>query len=201
MAGTRKSRGWGMKLKILLGALALFAAGVLLSACQTLNENQCQVTDWRTLGSTDGAAGRPQSYVSNHQEACSQYGIAVDVSAWTSGWNEGIRSYCSPQNGLDVGSRGGSYANSCPGDLAVQFQAAYNVGRDVYSARLERDRVQRELDQAIKAVADAPDDKRPALQLQVELKRNQLFQAQNRLNDAQRAVDIYRLRQSTTGVY
>jgi Protein of unknown function (DUF2799) len=172
-------------------------ASAVLAGCQTLNEDQCSVTDWRVLGSTDGAAGRPQSYVSRHQEACTKFGIPVDVPTWNAGWNEGIRRYCTPENGISVGTRGSSYANSCPGDLAFSFREGYDLGRRVYSARSDRDRVQGELDEKIRAVAAATPEQRVSAQLAVDLKRNELFSAQNRLNDAERASDFFRLRLAT----
>lgn len=179
----------------LLGAIALvFGAALALANCQTLNEDQCQVTDWRILGSTDGAAGRNQTHVARHQEACAKYGIPVDVPAWQSGWEEGIRRYCTPGNGLDVGMRGKSYANSCPGDVAVGFREAYDLGRRVWDAQSERDRIEREIETAIEGLANVDPENRTAAQIQIELKRSQLFAAQNRLNDAERAVDFYRLR-------
>jgi len=179
----------------LLGAVAMVAGAALaLSGCQTLNEDQCQVTDWRLLGSSDGAAGRDQTYVARHREACGKYGIPVDVPAWQSGWQEGIRRFCTPHNGLDVGMRGSSYANSCPGDVAVEFREAYDLGRRVSLARNERDRIEREIEDAIEGLANVAPEKRMAAQMQIELKRSQLFAAQNRLNDAERAVDFYRLR-------
>lgn len=187
----------GMNARI-LGVVALvIAAALALSNCQTLNESQCQVSDWRLLGSTDGAAGRSQTHVARHQEACAKYGIAVDIAAWQTGWDEGIRRYCTPRNGLDVGMRGSSYANSCPGDVAVSFREAYDLGRAVWQARTERDRLEREIETAIEGLANVKGKDRSAAQIQIELKRSQLFSAQNRLNDAERAVDFYRLRQSS----
>jgi hypothetical protein len=184
----------------MLGRAAMIAFGAFaLASCQTLNEDECSVTDWRILGSGDGAAGRPQTYVANHQKACSKYGIPVDVALWQSGWNEGIRQYCTPQNGLQIGERGTGSVNSCPADLSYSFREGYDVGRQVYSARSERDRIQRELNEAIEAVAVATPDQRVSAQLAVDLKRNELFSAQNRLNDTQRAADFFRLRLSRPG--
>jgi hypothetical protein len=183
-----------VKLKLIATLVAIAAAAVALASCQTLNEDQCAVTDWRVLGSTDGAAGRAQNYVSRHQEACSKFGIQVDFTAWNAGWAEGIRTYCTPQNGLDVGSNGRSYANSCPADVAIGFREGYDIGRRVYSARNERNRIQRELDEAIRKVAEATPEQRVSAQLAVDLKRNELFAAQNRLNDAERAADFFRLK-------
>lgn len=183
-----------MNYRFLAAVFVMIGAALALSNCQTLNEEQCQVTDWTVLGSTDGAAGRPQTHLARHQEACTKFGIPVDTAAWQSGWNEGIRQYCTPYNGLEIGRRGTYYANSCPGDVAVQFREAYDVGRRVYSARNERDRIQRELDEAISAMVNAAPEDKATAQLQIELKRNALFAAQNRLNDAERAADLFRLR-------
>ncbi|MEO1747104.1 MAG: DUF2799 domain-containing protein [Pseudomonadota bacterium] len=173
-----------------LGAAAVFA----LSSCATLNEEQCQVTDWRTLGQTDGGQGRPQSFVAEHQSACSRFGISVDSVAWTSGWQEGIRNYCVPSNGLTVGQAGRTNFNACPADQAAGFNEAYNVGRSVYDARAERDRLQRELNTLITALSDSTPEDLPKKQTEIELKRSALVQAQFRVSSAENALNLFQTR-------
>lgn len=173
-------------------ATIAFGAGLVLSGCQTLTEDECNVTDWRKLGTADGVAGRLQSHVARHQEACSQYGVTVDVPAWQSGWEEGIRRHCTPRSGLERGLRGGNYSSACPADQAFAYREAFNVGRDAYWAEREVREVQDELDAAIAALAAAAPDERPAAQIAVEVKRSQLFSAEAKARRAERAADRYR---------
>ncbi len=177
----------------ILSCLALLGA-IFLSSCQTLNQEQCQVSDWAQLGVSDGQRGFAQTYVANHQEACSQFGISVDVIAWNTGWQQGIATYCTPLNGLTVGREGRNNPFSCPAQLAGSFNEGHRVGRAVYDARLTRDRIQSEIDADIARIATTPPADIPALQLQIELKRNRLSQAQFDLLRAEREADLFRLR-------
>ena len=86
------------------------------------------------------------------------------------------------------------HAALCVSQVALGFREGYDIGRRVHSARQDRDRIQTELDVAISTVAAAKPEDRASAQLEVELKRNELFAAQNRLNDAERAADFFRLR-------
>ncbi|MEO1702473.1 MAG: DUF2799 domain-containing protein [Pseudomonadota bacterium] len=165
-----------------------------LSSCATLNEEQCQVTDWRTLGQTDGGQGRPQSYVAEHQSACSRFGIPVDSVAWTSGWQEGIKIYCTPNNGITVGQAGRTNFNACPADQAAGFNEAYNVGKSVYDARAERDKLQRELNTLITELSDTKPEDLAKKQTEIELKRSALIQSQFRVSSAENALNLFQTR-------
>lgn len=175
------------------GGLALaFGAALALSGCQTLTEEQCAVTDWRNLGVSDGFAGRNQSYVSRHREACARYGVTADEPAWRSGWEQGVRRHCAPLNGLDHGLRGGAASGDCPAGLAGGYRAAYDVGRKAYRAHREVERLRDELDMAFVALAGTAPEYRASRRLAILSKRNELFAAEARARRADRAADRYR---------
>ena len=44
-------------------AILVLAALLLLSACATLNEAECQTVNWRDLGQRNGQEGKASSYV------------------------------------------------------------------------------------------------------------------------------------------
>ncbi|MBO6638361.1 MAG: DUF2799 domain-containing protein [Roseitalea sp.] len=179
----------------------LVAAGVFgvammaLSSCATLNEEQCQVVDWQQLGESDGTRGFPVTYVGQHQEACTKHGISVDAASWQTGWDRGIRTYCTPANGLNVGRSGGINRNACPADMALAFNEAHTVGRRVHDARTDRDEAQRKIDQLIRDLAAATtDEDRRRIQLEIELERNRLSSAQSAVFSAEREADLYQFR-------
>tara|TARA_R110002050_G_scaffold55954_3_gene125789 strand:- start:11814 stop:12488 length:675 start_codon:yes stop_codon:yes gene_type:complete len=116
----------GMKIQAML---ALMGCTVLLS-CQTMSKEECAVADWRVVGEQDGAAGySPQDRFSRHTKACEKAGVAADQTLWYQGYQQGLPHYCTPLNGLSVGSRGQSYANVCPADLDPGFRNGYELGR------------------------------------------------------------------------
>jgi hypothetical protein len=179
-------------MRYVVAAGVLGAAMMALSSCATLSEEQCQVVDWQQLGETDGARGFPAAYVGEHQEACTKFGISVDAASWQTGWERGIRSYCRPANGINVGRTGGTNRNACPADMALAFNEAYTVGRRVHDARSDRDEVQRKIDQLIRDLSAATtEEDRRRIQLDIELERNRLSSAQSAVFSAEREADRY----------
>ena len=167
-------------------------APLVLTSCATLNEEECITTNWRDLGVTDGQAGRPQTYVKLHRDACGKHGLPVDEQSWRDGWEVGIRSYCTPQTGLREGREGRSYSNSCPPDVAPGFENAYEVGRRVHDARAERDRIQREIDSLLANIGKTESkDERRALRTRISSLETQLYIAEGRIREAELAYDRY----------
>ena len=175
-----------MRPKRLSAAIWILAVPLALSACATLNEAECQTANWRDLGQRNGQQGRASSYIVEHEKACSRYGTPVDAASWRAGWEVGIRQYCRPQNGLIVGREGKYYAQSCPADVAPGFLRTYAIGKRVYDARQERDRVRGEIDGLTSKIAeDGDESERARLAMQLSFKQNELFRAQERLRDAE----------------
>lgn len=110
-------------------ALILIAC-LVVSSCQTLSKEECAVADWRVIGEQDGAAGyNPQDRFARHVKACTKAGVAADQTLWYQGYQQGLPRYCTPLNGLSVGSQGKTYANVCPLDLEPGFRQGYDLGR------------------------------------------------------------------------
>ncbi|EIJ41773.1 Protein of unknown function (DUF2799) [Beggiatoa alba B18LD] len=99
-----------------------------LSGCASLSQEECQQGDWRNIGYNDGAQGYQAERFSEHQKACSEYKIRPDFSLYKQGHDNGIVSYCRPNNGYDVGQRLNSYEGVCPSHLENAFLEAYLDG-------------------------------------------------------------------------
>lgn len=117
---------------------------LVLGACASLNESDCQQGDWEQIGFQDGQRGRPLSRLEDHAKACLAYGIQPAELPYRAGRERGLNFYCTPANGLAVGRRGEGYAGVCPEWAESNFQAAYNVGRDIYVARQRLERVEQD---------------------------------------------------------
>ena len=114
-----------LRLPLLLVSLAL------LGGCATMSQQECQVTDWRTVGYEDGARGAAADAIGRYRKTCAKHGVAPDFQAYQAGRQEGLRTYCQPHTGFDLGARGGSYRGICPADLEPDFLAAYRDGRQL----------------------------------------------------------------------
>lgn len=128
-------RGW-VAPGLLCMALAVLATG----GCATLSESQCVTGDWYTIGKRDGSAGLSRSQLFKHDEACAAYGAQPDARAYDAGRQDGLRRYCTPQQGFVEGHKGRSYRSVCEGPSERTFLRAFDEGKVLYDAeqRLQR---------------------------------------------------------------
>lgn len=119
-----------LSLKLLAAVLVLALPG-----CATMNKSECLNVDWRTIGYEDGVVGRSGDRIAQHRKACAKHGVVPDLDAYQSGREQGLREYCTPDNGYQLGVRGGSYSASCPVDLKQGFESAYHSGFELYTLR------------------------------------------------------------------
>ena len=104
----------------------------LLGGCATIPEEQCAKVEWYDLGVKDGLAG----YVAadrlvRHRDACAGVKIVPDEKRYRQGYQVGLAEYCQPENAVQEGLKGRSYANVCNQTFKLIHQAAY----DVYSLK------------------------------------------------------------------
>ncbi len=90
------------------------------------------MADWRAIGYEDGLRGRASSQISEHRQACAKHGVVPNQSAYRTGYQEGVREYCTPEKGFERGKRGSSYSGFCPEDLQQGFLEGYQHGKDHY---------------------------------------------------------------------
>lgn len=113
--------------------VSLLLSLTVISGCATLNEEECQLADWKTIGYEDGSVGANQ--IGKHRSACAKHGITPDFEAYKAGREQGLRIFCQPSNGFRVGSSGRNYAGICPADLEPEFIHAYKIGKEIYLAK------------------------------------------------------------------
>lgn len=115
----------------------IFSVTVMLglSGCASMSADECAMSDWRTIGFEDGAQGYTADRLGNHRKACAKHGVAPDFDAYQSGRSEGLRQYCQPSRGFNVGAAGGRYNGVCPGDMEPDFVDAFNSGHQLYNLR------------------------------------------------------------------
>ena len=144
------------RLALKLGIVAAMAA---LAGCNSMSAQECQSTDWRTVGYEDGVNGYSGDRIGRYRNACSEHGITPDLAQYQTGRDQGLTEFCKPANGFRVGARGAGYSGVCPADLDESFVDAYQSGRQlyvlrsrvgsahdqIYSMRAELDQIDRDL--------------------------------------------------------
>jgi len=132
--------------KSLMLILITFIYGpVILAGCATLGQDECLYADWLTIGYEDGAHGYPASRIGSHREACAKHGITPDFNRYEQGRLQGLREYCMPQKGYDLGTSGRQYNYVCPPDLEAAFLKGYYHGKKVHGAQMEIKRQEADL--------------------------------------------------------
>lgn len=165
--------------------VTITVAATLLASCASLDESQCLLADFRFLGEEDGEKGRPRTRIDTYEKDCGEYGLSVDRQAYALGWEEGIVKFCTRDNGYEYGLGGNHYQKSCPVELADTFFNAYQLGRAVYTAKTEVERLETDISRLGDKLAkdDLKSDQRAEL-------REDRNDAKDDLRKAERQLDI-----------
>lgn len=116
----------------LSGLIGLLIATLFLSACATLNKNECLSADWQMIGYEDGTNGASSMRLQKHREACAKHSVTPDFNSYQSGYDEGIQRFCTDRVGFTKGKSGFKYAGQCPANLEAGFLKGYDLGREFY---------------------------------------------------------------------
>lgn len=129
-----------MKKQIVLVSMCL-----VLTACASLREltgyylmdqPQCANANWFSVGYADGESGDASRY-HRYAESCLRFQITPDKAAYHQGFAEGydafVEQYCTPDNGFQLGKKGNTYQDICPGASYDAFIDAYEEGLHQYT--------------------------------------------------------------------
>ncbi len=106
-----------------------------LSGCASMSADECVTSDWHAIGFEDGARGYTADQLGNRRKACAKHGITPDFESYQAGRERGLRQYCQPSRGFNLGAGGSRYNGVCPGDMEADFVDAYNSGHQLYTLR------------------------------------------------------------------
>ena len=116
---------------LVIAVVAVVAAG--LGGCATLDEGECLAGNWDEIGFVDGVDGYPMSRLSQHADACAEYGVVPALASYAAGRDRGLRSYCTVEIGFFEGRTGDSYQGVCPPGLEDDFLAGFADGELVWA--------------------------------------------------------------------
>ena len=135
-------------MRLVAGLFAIIGLCLLVGACASVSKEECVAGDWTALGKNAGAQGYAKDRLSAVTKDCGKHGITPDANAYYAGWSQGIRLYCTPQNGFQVGRQRKKLKNVCPADLAGPFQNAYGLGNRLGEAEWRVERLEKRIDSA-----------------------------------------------------
>ncbi|MDH5356803.1 MAG: DUF2799 domain-containing protein, partial [Gammaproteobacteria bacterium] len=101
---------------------------VVLSACATLSQTDCETANWQETGLRDGYNGRDTNYIQKHAQTCAEYGIKPDMEQYQSGYNAGLARFCTANKGYWLGETGQAFKDVCPDNLNADYLKGYEEG-------------------------------------------------------------------------
>jgi len=101
------------------------------SGCATLSKNECLEADWFEIGRKDGSMGKPRALFQQHRDACLKHSVNPNRDAYYEGRDEGLKFYCTKDNGFKQGRLGRKYQYVCPPELEPDFLAGHVEGKEV----------------------------------------------------------------------
>lgn len=133
-----------------------FLSGLLvigLSGCVAMSERDCVTTDWYGVGQRDAERTYPTSRLYDRMQSCQKYGVVIneqDKEAYLAGHQNVTQSYCTPEQGFQLGLNGTGYYGSCSSysrETDRLFRVNYQNGKRIYEARRNYDSILSELEQ------------------------------------------------------
>ncbi|MGL4711564.1 MAG: DUF2799 domain-containing protein [Shewanella sp.] len=100
-----------------------------LTQCSSLSIEECANSDWFALGLADGHQGAKPGLLNQYQKDCREFNLNVDSAQWKQGYQQGLASYCLPENGYRIGLAGERYYGVCRNNAFVE---RYNQGYQQY---------------------------------------------------------------------
>ena len=122
-------------LKPLIRGVAVATFALVMTGCASMSADECVTGDWYAIGFEDGSRGYTADQLGNRRKACAKHGVTPDFSAYQDGRSEGLKEFCQPQRGFNLGVSGGRYSGVCPSHLEPNFLDAFRSGSQLHALR------------------------------------------------------------------
>lgn len=144
-------------MKFVIAATVAAAGAALLAGCTTMTKEQCLAGAWGEKGYQDGLSGYQTSRLDDHAQACAKFGVEANPRAYLSAREDGLRTYCTWENGFRQGRQGNSYGGVCSPAEERDFLPAYEDGRRIYVVEQAVSAAESALNSAISRIDDRED--------------------------------------------
>ncbi|MDF2867264.1 MAG: hypothetical protein K0S11_734 [Gammaproteobacteria bacterium] len=86
------------------------------------------------LGLADGRTGNPYENVLQRSDRCQQANLRLDTREYKRGHLTGLQSFCTHENGMNIGLQGKQPPGVCPAGLKARFISGWNAGAKQFCA-------------------------------------------------------------------
>ncbi len=147
-------------------SLLIAVGAAALSGCAGFSESDCKKTDWLVQGNEDALEGRISSEsLKEYRETCAAAGISPDAKQYNMGYQEGLKLFCTQDNGFEVGKDGYEYGGICPRTLEQEFVKGYTPGYELSKISADMKSQQETINSIKRAIAE----------INVEIRRIEAF--------------------------
>ncbi len=94
-----------MNKKNIVAVAAIFITLISIG-CSGVSRSDCSSTDWKQKGVSDGQKGQAAEDILKTEKFCKQKNVDFPIVSYKEGWVDGIKEYCSPENGFKLSSKG-----------------------------------------------------------------------------------------------
>ncbi|MFT6633549.1 MAG: hypothetical protein ACJAS4_003520 [Bacteriovoracaceae bacterium] len=110
-------------MKLILIYIAIFIA----NGCSTLSKNECENRNWFNLGKSDAMNGEVEPKTAEYRRDCSEYGLQIKSMDYLKGFENGLKKYCTYNNGLNRGEDGEESHALCE-EESPKYKKGYLTG-------------------------------------------------------------------------
>lgn len=141
-------------MKAWVGLCLMVGGALMLGSCTTMSKDECLMGAWGSKGYQDGLSGYDPTRLDDHVAACAKHGVASNPTAYFSAREDGLRTYCTWQNGFVEGRKGNSYRGVCRPEEEAEFVPAWQDGREIHVADAALSSAEGALRSAISRIRD-----------------------------------------------
>lgn len=93
-----------------------------------MTEQECISADWRAVGYEQAIQGKDTRQFEHFRKDCAKHTVTANLDEFWQGHLEGLKHYCSFDNGLALGQQGKPYNTTCSSSKYSEFDEGHRAG-------------------------------------------------------------------------
>lgn len=102
------------------------------------SETQCSDSNWQNVGYEVAMAGKSVRTFNQLKESCKDSIVPEARTSYLAGYQQGIKEFCSFENGLEQGKEGKLDVTACPKELRAEFERGYTIAAKAVEMQNEK---------------------------------------------------------------
>lgn len=150
--------------------LLLTGISFLFHSCSTVSTKDC-TKNMHEFGINQGRMGSPKKLTDQIRYKCSSKVPNIDIEAYDTGFMQGWREFCLPNNAFDMGKKSDSYISFCPTESEQYFRNSYLLGKKHFELKDVENDLEDQMSELKSTINTDSEDFSEYNRLQLELDR------------------------------